>query len=168
MSELEAMQSKTDDSGRTMPFRYAIVDLATAGSLRPLVDLEPKSTAISLFAENQPRALLHVGPWLIRLSKAPEIQTALSQFDKHVAWGYYLHSTFDILSLRQSLRYFNLVRISPDQKEVLFRYWDPRVIRVFMDVASRDQRRRFFQLIEQIDIGSESFSADFRALGRGR
>jgi len=146
-------------AARTEPFRYAVIDLATAEALRQYVDQLPQPTAMSLFAPSQSRALLRVGPWLIRLSKAPEIEAILKQFGDHVAWGFYVHSTFDIVSLRQSLRHFNLVRLRPGQKEVLFRYWDPRVMRVFLDVATRDQSARLFELIDRIEIGSVGFDA---------
>lgn len=157
MSRSQSLNDGTAGVLRTTPFLYAVIDLATAKEIRPLIDRQVGSTAVTLFAQDQPRALLHVGPWLVRLSKAPEIASALSQYDRHVAWGYYVHSTFDILSLRKSLRYFNLAQIPPDRKEVLFRYWDPRVMRLFLEVASQHQRQRLFELIEQIDIGSSSY-----------
>lgn len=168
MNGPEAKRGRSETVVWTKPFHYAVIDLATAAAIRPMVDRLPKSTAITLLTQHQPRALLHVGPWLVRLSQAPEIEDILKQYDAHVAWGYYVHSTFDMLSLRKSLRYFNLVRVPPDQKEVLFRYWDPRVMQVFIDVANSHQRSRLFELIDQIDIGSRSFEAGSEVQGRER
>jgi len=146
------------------PFCYAVVDLATAEALRPMVDREHQSIATSLFSYSQPRALLQVGPYLVRLSKVPEIEVFLKNYGENVAWGYYIHSTFDISSLRQSLRYFNLVRLRSNRKEVLFRYWDPRVIEVFFNVATPRQKKRFFDLIERVVIGSKCFDVHGRVL----
>lgn len=165
MSDLWEPQSAPENVIRTNSFRYAVADLATAVELRPLVDRQPTSVAVTLLAQKQPRELLHVGPWLIRLSKAEQIEAVLEGYHQDVPWGYFLDSTFDIFSLRQSLRYFNLVRIEPEQKDVLFRYWDPRVMQVFLEVATQHQRKRLFEVIDRIDIGPFSYDAKTNARG---
>lgn len=144
---------------KSEPFCYAVVDLASAQQLRPVIADQLPSVAEPLFAREFPRALLQVGPWLVRLSKAPEVERMLVEMGADLPWGYYVHSTFDIVSLRQSLRRFNLARLPDTQKEVLFRYWDPRVMRVFLDVATREQYRRLFELIEKLESPDGAFCA---------
>ncbi|MFK7751916.1 MAG: DUF4123 domain-containing protein [Sedimentitalea sp.] len=132
-------------------FQYAVVDLASAVDLRHLVMGLRRSVAVTLFARDAPRAVVEVGPFLVRLSEAPDVERSISSFQKDLPWGYFVHSTFDLLSLRHSLRRFNLVRLSDPPKEVLFRYWDPRVIRTYLEIATKEQRARLFEIIDRIE-----------------
>lgn len=139
------------------PFQYAVIDLAVAETLQEdILGLLP-SAAEPLLARKYPQELLRVGPWLVRLSKAADVQHALTEMAADVPWGYYVYSTFDIVSLRHSLRRFNLVRVPGIEREVLFRYWDPRVMQVFLDTATPQQRAKLFELIDQIKAGDGSF-----------
>jgi hypothetical protein len=157
LSEQEKISKEADTKLRTEPLHYALVDLATATGLRPIIGTLPPSTALTLFAENTPQKLAMHGPWLVNLSKSPETKEGLDRLGNRVAWGYYINSTFEIVSLRQSLRKFNVVQLGNARKEVMFRYWDPRVMRTFLDISTRNQRDKFFELITSIDIDSKSF-----------
>ena len=159
MSEQERKGKNSGTKLRTESLHYALIDLATATELRSIIGKVPPSKALTLFAENTPSKLSMYGPWLVNLSKSPETQEALKTFGDGVAWGYYINSTFEIVSLRQSLRKFNVVLLGDARKEVMFRYWDPRVMRAFLDVATLSQRNKFFELIDWIDIGSRSYDA---------
>jgi hypothetical protein len=155
------------DTTKTEPFRYAVIDLAIAKGLRTGIAGLLPTAAEPLLAHKFPQDLLMVGPWLVRLSKAPAIKETLSEMAADVPWGYYVHSTFDIVSLRHSLRRFNLVQIPSVEREVLFRYWDPRVMRVFLDIATRKQRAKMFELIDQIEAADGSFHASENTLSVG-
>lgn len=139
------------------PFRYAVIDLASAPSLRPMVSTMTSPLAETLFDSKFPRELLQVGPWLVRLSKAPEVDNALTGMAADVPWGYYIHSTSEIVGLRQSLRRLNLVRLPDSSQEVLFRYWDPRVMDVYLRVMTQHQRTRFFEFIDRIHAPNDGF-----------
>jgi hypothetical protein len=149
--------TQADTTLSTAPFRYAVIDLASATEIRPLIARLRPSAAEPLFARTFAQELLDVGPWVVRLSKAPEVESMLANMSFDIPWGYYVHTTVDIISLRQSLRRFNLARIPDSSKAVLFRYWDPRVMRVFLDVASREQRKRLFEWIDRIEAADGSF-----------
>ena len=131
-------------------FRYAVIDLASAPSLRPTVPRLLSSIAEPLLARTMPLQLLQVGPWLVHLADAPEVATTLSTLGTS-PWGYYLHSKVDIVSLRQALRKFNLAQLPDIPREVLFRYWDPRVLRIFLDHATPVQRARFLEWIDHVE-----------------
>jgi hypothetical protein len=135
----------------TPAFRYAVVDLASAVSLRPVVPRLLSAVAEPLLARTMPLQLLEVGPWLVHLSGAPEVEATIAGYGRAVPWGYYVVSGVDILSLRQSLRKFNLAKLPDRPAEVLFRYWDPRVLRIFLDRATTVQRNQFFAWIDRIE-----------------
>lgn len=142
---------------RTEISRYAVIDLAVAEQLRPVIARLMRSAAEPLLAHKFAQELLEVGPWLVKLSAAPEVDSLLGEMDPGVPWGYYVHSTVDIVSLRQTLRRFNLAVIPDTPRPVLFRYWDPRVMGVFLKVASREQRARMFEWIERIEAANGGF-----------
>jgi len=154
----------SEDASTVQSFRYAVIDLAVADQMRPKVLGRLRTEAETLFARNASRKVLEVGPWLVRLSQAPDIQRSLDALDPELPWGYYVYAAIDIVSLRQTLRRFNLVRLPEDGQEVLFRYWDPRVMRVFLQVANRDQRDKLFEFIDRIEAPDGSF--DHRVEGR--
>ena len=131
-------------------FRYAVVDLASAVSLRPVVPRLLSAIAEPLLDRSMPLHLLEVGPWLVLLDDAPEVDRTLAGYGTGVPWGYYLHAQVDLLSLRQSLRKFNLAQLPDRPKPVLFRYWDPRVLRIFLDRTSATQRGQFMSWIDSI------------------
>lgn len=132
-------------------FRYAVIDLATATALRPVVPRLLSAVAEPLLARNLPLQLLEVGPWLVHLADAPEVARTISGYGPGVAWGYYLQARVDIVSLRQALRKFNLAKLPDSPKEVLFRYWDPRVLRIFLNHATSVQRSRFLEWVERVE-----------------
>ncbi len=132
-------------------FRYAVVDLASAPTLRAVVLKLLPSVAEPLFARNSAAQVLEVGPWLIQLSDAPEVDRTIADLGPTVPWGYFLHSSIDILSLRQSLRKFNLAQVDGHPRPMLFRYWDPRVLRSFLNHTSPAQRARFLEWIDLVE-----------------
>lgn len=142
------------DRGRptdSLAFRYAVVDLASAVALRPVVPRLLSAVAEPLLARSMPLQLLEVGPWLVHLADAPEVAATIAGYGNAVPWGYFVHSRVDILSLRQSLRKFNLAKLPDRPKEVLFRYWDPRVLKIFLHRATMVQRGQFFAWIDRVE-----------------
>lgn len=131
-------------------FRYAVVDLASAVSLRSVVPRLLSAVAEPLLDRSMALQLLQVGPWLVLLDDAPEVDRTLAAYGPQVPWGYYLNAQVDLLSLRQSLRKFNMAKLPDRPKQVLFRYWDPRVLRIFLDRTSAAQRRQFMAWIDSI------------------
>lgn len=140
-------------------YKYAVVDLAAATSLRSAVLGKLRTVAEPLLARNAPIQVLEVGPWIVRLSKAEDIARALGTVGPDSPWGYYVYTSVDIVSLRQTLRRFNLVGLPGSPKPVLFRYWDPRVMRSFLEIASRSQRRSLFDFIDRVQALDGSFDA---------
>ncbi|MDU8913463.1 DUF4123 domain-containing protein [Aestuariicoccus sp. MJ-SS9] len=96
-------------------------------------------------------------PWLVHLAEAPDVAQTLEELEPGVPWGYYVNSRADIAALRQSLRRFNLAQLPDGKKEVLFRYWDPPIMRVFMEIATPDQRARLIAKIDRIRSADDGF-----------
>jgi hypothetical protein len=140
--------------------RYAVVDLASAPALAEAVASLRPPQAETLFLPEMPARLLQAGPWLVDLGRTPEVAAALAGLGPRVPWGYYLHADVDLMWLRLGLRKFYLACMPGFARPVLFRYWDPRVLRDFMAVATSAQRRQFMEWILRIEAADGSF--DFR------
>lgn len=159
MSAEAAEFALTRTSTATAPFRYAVIDLANAERLRPAVTGLRSSFAEPLLDRSFSPKLLQVGPWLVRLSKAPEVESALGTLAPGTPWGYYLYASFDLQSVRQALRRFNLVTLADASRPLLFRYWDPRVLEVFLNVAEPHQHAQFFEWIARVEDADGRFDA---------
>lgn len=132
-------------------YRYAVVDLASAPKLRPIVMGRLAHEAQPLFSPKLDIRVLQVGPWLVDVARVPEFELAVDEQYTDAPWGYYVATSVDIVSLRRALRRYNYVQIPGYEEPVLFRYWDPRVMGVFIDVASRLQSTVLFEFLEEID-----------------
>lgn len=133
-------------------FRYAVIDLAAIPALRGKVPRLLSSVAEPLLARNLPAELLSVGPWLVDLAQAPDVAETLAVTGTRLPWGYYLISRVDLVSLRQALRKFNLAKLPDRKREVIFRYWDPRVLPTFLDHCTAAQRMRFLEWIDRVEF----------------
>ena len=159
MEGQETAQDK-ETSGTVARFRYAVVDLANAEALcSEIIDQFP-AIAEPLLARDSPRQLLEVSPWLVQLSKAPQIADALETFDAEDPWGFYVYASIDLISLRQRLRRLNMARLPGEDREFLFRYWDPRVMKVFLEIATEHQLNNIFEWIDRIEGSPGTFSMD--------
>ena len=112
-----------------------------------------------LFSPEVPFDLLAVGPWLANTAHLPELRTTLVEMGCDTPWGYFVHASIDIASLRYALLRFNLVELPNPRRTVLFRYWDPRVMKMFLEVATRDQRALLFEFIDRIEGPAGTFEA---------
>ncbi len=153
----------TEDENLTVPpqingaFCYAVLDLASAAALRPVVPKLMSAVAEPLLSRSMAPQVLDVGPWLVDLTRVPEVARTITAWGASVPWGYYVYSKVDILSVRQSLRKFNLAKIEGTSREVLFRYWDPRVIKVFLNGTSPAQRAKFLDWIDRVEWADGSW-----------
>ena len=138
-------------------FKYAVVDLASAPQIYSHISPLLRSTAETLFVRKMPFRLLRNGPWLLKLSGSPQLEEAIIEVGAESHWGCFVHASIDIVSMRQTLRRFNLVQLPDAETEFLFRYWDPRVMRLFLEVATKEQRRRLFEFIDRIEAIDGSF-----------
>jgi hypothetical protein len=102
-----------------------------------------QEAAIALFAKTQDEALAHAGPWLIVPEHTCHCAVdwlALEQTRHGVIW---LISWLDINTQVAKLR-TKLNGQQPDGKNVLVRFWDPRVINALYHTLTPQIRKIFF------------------------
>lgn len=127
-------------AGRTSPQLFAILDSCNNPQVAQKA-MEVSQTARSLFRGIEEREYWAVAPYLIMVDELLFDWIVEHLWEK--PWGFFLTSEADIDSLRRHLRRFLIVEI-PDGRKVLFRYYDPRILRPFLKSSSREELRRFF------------------------
>jgi hypothetical protein len=132
---------------------YAIIDGASAPALQDRIyDDEPQYRC--LFTGNLAPDLLEVAPFVVKLDEGTEFADwVISEgWGKH--WGIFAVTAMTIQEMRKHLRTFLTVE-SPEGKSLMFRFYDPRVFRVFLPTCDDDQLSAIFGDIESFLLEDE-------------
>lgn len=112
------------------------------------------SSHTCLFSGQLPPELEVASPYLVRLEyETPKTQRFLS----HAAgnqWGVFLKCGMSQDDLLRHLRDLLVVQ-HPNGSDMLFRYYDPRVLRAFLPTCTREELRTVFGGIERFWIEDE-------------
>lgn len=121
---------------------YALID--SARDIQILAFLaQAKEEHQSLYEGVQGDKLAHVAPYLVRLPPDSALLDKLVAEGWGNSWGVFLTCDTDFVTLRRHLRHF-LEVLLPDGKQVYFRYYDPRVLRVFLPTCNPTETNEFF------------------------
>lgn len=132
---------------------YAILDGARVpGLLLRLHAAEVEHD--SLYRGRSQEALWYVAPYLLRCERDSEFVRSVIEQGWGDSWGIFLTSAADLETLRKHLRQFLVVKIEDDQ-EVYFRFYDPRVLRVFLPTCTPEEANRFFGPVKNYLIEAE-------------
>ena len=126
---------------------YAIVDAARLSGLPDLLT-EYSAESICIPTGAASGRLDEVSAHLVRLvPDAPFTRLLLQEFwGKRVAL--FVRTAVDLRSLRRHFRSLLTVRL-PDNSPVHFRYYDPRIFRVYVPTCNVTERRTVFGPVEQ-------------------
>ncbi len=102
---------------------------------------------ICLYEGDSEKFLGSVAPWLFSFDQQSEFAKWLLRNARGNSWGIFLRSSTDPQKLYQHLRKFLIVQ-SEEGKEMYFRYYDPRVMRVFLPTCEPPQLKEFFGPVE--------------------
>lgn len=121
---------------------YAVLDGASVPNLLPLL-AEHEVEHVCLFRGELDPELAQTAPYLVLLpEQSPFTRLLLGQgIGNH--WGILIISAADFRSLRMHLRKFLMVW-DPDGKPLYFRYYDPRVLRVYLPTCNTHELRTVF------------------------
>ena len=149
---------------------YALLDAAAEPSVLKAI-FESKEQYQSLFEGPQGAQLAHFAPYLVRLpAESPFITTLVEQgWGKN--WGVYVTCGEPLDRLRHHFRQLLMVKL-PDREQVYFRFYDPRVLRLFLPTCNTQQIRLLFGPIRYYIMEDEKpdillrFSNKQRGVGR--
>jgi hypothetical protein len=121
---------------------YAILDAARDIKILALL-LQSKEEYQSLYEGVEGATLAQVAPYLVKLGRDSLLLGSLVLEGWGNSWGVYLSCASELQEIRRHLRHFLEVQL-PDGKQVYFRFYDPRVLRVFLPTCTVDETNQFF------------------------
>lgn len=107
-----------------------------------------------LYSGTLPSALEIAAPYLVHLDYGYSDTRLLLKHAWGNNWGIFLKCDGGIDRLRRHLREFLIVR-DPSGAPMVFRYYDPRVLRVYLPTCTRDELTTIFGPIECIWMDDE-------------
>ncbi len=145
---------------------YAILDAAHDIRILALL-LTYKEECQSLYEGEQGAKLAQVAPYLVRLQKDSKLIEALVKEGWGKSWGVYLTSASNLQEVRHHLRHFLQVKL-PSGEQVYFRFYDPRVMRVFLPTCTPEDVTQFFGPIQNYLVEDENPKKLFRFVNTGK
>ena len=121
---------------------FVIVDGASNhGLLEKLYSLEPEF--LCLFRGELEPDMAQVAPYLVRLERGSEFSNWILNkgWGKH--WGIFVVTYSDIREMRNHLRSL-LTVYDENGKPLRFRYYDPRVLRLYLPTCNAEELKTFF------------------------
>ena len=122
---------------------YALIDAARSERVLKLLHTSAAPWR-SLYQGQQGVVLAETAPYLVSLvHDGPLLQQLLAE-GWGDSWGIYLTSHAELAVLRRHLRRLLLVSLEAPPLRAYFRFYDPRVLRIFMRACTRQQRTALF------------------------
>jgi len=128
---------------------YAIVDAARSDRALQMIE-ESVDPYASLYDGERGRAHDDVAPYLVHLRADSGLLTRLVTEGWGDAWGIYVDSAADFVTVRRHFRQFLLVEAEGEPHRLFFRFYDPRVLHTFAAGITPEQREAFLASIERI------------------
>jgi len=97
----------------------------------------------SLYEGTQGDVLAPFAPYLVSLPKTSDLLASLVNNGWGKSWGIVLTSTQSFKEVRRHFRHFLEVEL-PDKKRAYFRFYDPRVLRVYLPTCTLEEKKKFF------------------------
>ena len=94
-------------------------------------------------------------PYLVQLHLDDPVTDKLLRQGWGNSWGIFLAAEVSLPALRRHLRTLLMVQDQAGRR-LLFRYWDPRVLRVFLPTCRADELRQVFGPIHEVLLEEES------------
>ena len=125
---------------------YVLLDAARAPEIAPTIQQLADEWTILWDVSEEAEELLTVAPYLVRWQPSSDFAEWLIQNGWGQSWGIFLKLRLRI-PLEQLRRHFQsllLVHVEGEPHHYYFRFYDPRVLHVFLETCTLEQAQRFF------------------------
>lgn len=141
---------------------FALVDAARDAAVYEAV-MQPGVQAHCLYVEELPDELARSAPYVVDLERSAGFVDRFREAWGR-SWGVLARSSATLEEVRRHFKGLNVVR-GPDGQRLLFRYYDPRVLRVYLPTCTPGELAQVFgpvtELItEGVDSAALSFAFD--------
>lgn len=121
---------------------YAILDGAACEDLLlKLQKFQPENCC--LYSGDLDSGLASVAPYLVRLEVGTHFTTWLVDHIGQNPWGIFCKAASTLPEMRKHFRQFLIVK-DPEGKRLYFRFYDPRVLSVFLPACEADHVQELF------------------------
>jgi Domain of unknown function (DUF4123) len=134
---------------------YAVLDAARHADIYPMVRGCGVRYAC-LYAGSIPRELAEVAPYLVRLWPDHPFTAKLLEAGWGQSWGVFVAARVDLEGVRAHLRRFLRVRREGDGRTLVFRYYDPRVLRTYLPTCTTTELSTFFGPLSRLVAEDET------------
>jgi len=121
---------------------FAILDGARDESIYPAV-VNSDNEYECLYGEEVCQDLAEVAPYFVKLDKNNAFTKWLIGNGWGKSWGIFIKSDATFHELKKHFRQFLMVR-DEKNKHLYFRYYDPRVLRVYLPACNKDDLKTFY------------------------
>jgi hypothetical protein len=122
---------------------YAMLDGASVPGLLDRLHSEPSLEVVCLFRGKPAPDMAQVAPYLVKLKLQSDFTEWVVATGWGQHWGSFLTSQQGFRKLRNHLRGLSMV-YRRDGTPLYFRYYDPRVLRIFLPTCSPAQLKHMF------------------------
>ena len=126
---------------------YAVLDGASNPALLDHLYAGERPEFACLYRGDLEPDIAECAPYLARLEQNSPFTQWLNAHCLGQHWGIFALSRADLPTLLQHLRKHNMV-YDPNNRPLLFRYYDPRVLREFLPLCDSGQLTEFFGPVE--------------------
>ena len=151
---LSAWLTALEDAGQKL---YALLDAAREPNI-PQKLAEFGVEAVSLYRGEPEETLADVAPYLVRVAPNSSLLKWFISDGWGKSWGLLVNAPVSLEDLRRHFRRFLLVR-DPDGNELYFRFYDPRVLRVYLPTCRAPEAEQFFGRVQSYLVESEDGEA---------
>jgi len=145
---------------------FALLDASRDPMILKLL-LESKEEYQTLYQGAQGEKLVHFAPYLVRLSQQSPLLEKLVRNGWGKSWGMFLTCDKPLQEVRSHFRHFLMVKTETG-KDLYFRFYDPRVLRVFLPTCTSEDTRHFFGPTKSILMEDEEPEKLLQFANQGR
>jgi hypothetical protein len=132
---------------------WAILDAARDDRIYRAVDRSHQE-GCCLFAGNISLQLRAVAPYLVRFDNNDELANYVLENGWGNAWGIFFSSQASMETLRKHFRRF--LRVTDETgRRLLFRYYDPRVLTIYLPTCTNEELTEIFGPVERFVVEAE-------------
>ncbi|MCP3869542.1 MAG: DUF4123 domain-containing protein [Gammaproteobacteria bacterium] len=97
-----------------------------------------------LFSGKLEPDMAEVAPYLVRMDPGSRFSDWVIRESPGNHWGVFVQSSQDLRAMRKHFRQFLQV-MSPEGKPLFFRFYDPRVLRVYLPTCNEEESELWFE-----------------------
>jgi len=132
---------------------YVLLDAARDERIYPAV-MRADAEWTCLYRGDAAVTMAEVAPYLVQLDRASRFTSWAIEQGWGNSWGVFLNAPVTLEVLRNHFRRFVFAQL-PDGRNVYFRFYDPRVLRVYLPTCTAEEAGKIFGPVERFVVEPE-------------